>query len=85
MCWGKSEFIAYMCAKSFQLCPTLCDPTDYSLSGSSVQGIPSQGYWSGLPSPIPGDLPNPGVELPPKSKFITFSKYTWQFWSTVNP
>ncbi|CAN0476791.1 unnamed protein product [Rangifer tarandus platyrhynchus] len=26
-------------AKSLQLCPTPCDPTDCSLSGSSVQGI----------------------------------------------
>ena len=22
-----------------------------------------QGYWSGLPFPFPGDLPNPGFEL----------------------
>ena len=22
-----------------------------------------QGYWSGLPFPSPGDLPNPGIEL----------------------
>ena len=22
-----------------------------------------QEYWSGLPFPIPGDLPNPGIEL----------------------
>ena len=28
-----------MCAKSFQLCLTLCDPMDCSLSGSSVHGI----------------------------------------------
>ena len=26
-------------AKSLQLCPTLCDPTDGSLLGSSVSGI----------------------------------------------
>ena len=26
-------------AKSLQSCPTLCDPMDYSLSGSSVHGI----------------------------------------------
>ena len=25
--------------KSLQLCPTLCDPTDCSLPGSSVRGI----------------------------------------------
>ena len=40
----------------------LCDPTDYSLPGSSVHRIPRQKYWSGLPFPSPGDLPNPGIE-----------------------
>ena len=25
-------------------------------------GLPSQEYWSGLPFPPPGDLPNPGIE-----------------------
>ena len=28
-----------MCAKSLQLYPTLCNPMDCSLSGSSVHGI----------------------------------------------
>ena len=28
-----------MCAQSFQLCPTLCDPMDSSRAGSSVHGI----------------------------------------------
>ena len=28
-----------MCAKSLQLCPTLCDPVDCGLPGSSVHGI----------------------------------------------
>ena len=26
-------------------------------------GFPKQEYWSGLPFPAPGDLPNPGIEL----------------------
>ena len=26
-------------------------------------GLPRQEYWSGLPCPPPGDLPNPGIEL----------------------
>ena len=30
--------------------------------GSSVHGFPRQEYWSGLPFPPPGDLPNPGME-----------------------
>ena len=26
-------------------------------------GFPRQEYWSGLPVPSPGDLPNPGIKL----------------------
>ena len=40
-----------------------CNPTDCSLPGSSVHGIFRKEYWSGLPFPCPGDLPNPGIEL----------------------
>ncbi|KAM7226722.1 hypothetical protein CapIbe_022867, partial [Capra ibex] len=25
-------------------------------------GFPRQEYWSGLPLPVPGDLPDPGIE-----------------------
>ena len=35
---------------------------DYSPSGSSVHAFSRQEYWSGLPFPFPGDLPNPGIE-----------------------
>ena len=45
-----------------QSCPTLCNPMDCSLPGSSIHGILQQGYWSGLPFPSPGDLPDPGIE-----------------------
>ena len=45
-----------------QSCPTLCDPVDCSLPGSSVHGISRQEYWSGLPFPSPGDFPDPGFE-----------------------
>ena len=33
-----------------------------SLPGSSVYGILQQEYWSGLPFPSPGDLPDPGIK-----------------------
>ena len=46
-------------------CPTLWDPMDCSPQGSSVHGISRQEYWSGLPFPSPGLLPNPGVEPKP--------------------
>ena len=32
-----------------QSCPTLCDPMDSSLPGSSSMGFSRQEYWSGLP------------------------------------
>ena len=41
-----------------QSCPTVWDPMDCSLSGSSIHGE----YWSGLPFPSPGDLPDPGIK-----------------------
>ncbi|CAI9168612.1 unnamed protein product [Rangifer tarandus platyrhynchus] len=37
-----------------------CGPT-----GSSVMGFSGQKYWSMLPFPLPGDLPDPGIELAP--------------------
>ena len=47
---------------SFQSCPTLCDPMDYSPPGSSVHGISQAEYWSGLPLPSPVDFPDPGIK-----------------------
>ena len=44
-----------------QSCSTLFDPMDCSLPGSSVLES-RQEYWSGLPCPPPGDLPDPGRE-----------------------
>ena len=45
-----------------QLCPTLCNPVDYSSQGSLSMEFSRQDYWSGLPLPFPGDLPDPGIE-----------------------
>ena len=43
-----------------QLCLTLCDPMDYQAPLSME--FSRQEYWSGLPFPSPGDLPDPGIE-----------------------
>ena len=37
-------------------------PWTVNLPGSSVMGFSRQEYWSGLPRPLPGDLPNSGIE-----------------------
>ena len=40
-------------AKSLQLCPTLCDPTDGSHQAPPSLGFSRQEHWSGLPFPSP--------------------------------
>ena len=46
-----------------QSCPTLSDTMDSSPPGTSVHGDSlGKEYWSGLPCPLPGDFPNPGIE-----------------------
>ena len=58
--WTTPTYIyACVCAKSLHSCPALFGPVDCSPPGSSVQG---QEYWSGLPCPPPGDLPDPGIK-----------------------
>ena len=42
-----------------QSCLTLFNPMDYSQAPLSI-GLSRQEYWSGLPFPYPGDLPNQG-------------------------
>ena len=64
---------AMLCyAKSLQSCPTLWDPIDSRPPGFPVPGIlqarilewkkKKKEYWSGLPFPSPGDLPDPRIE-----------------------
>ena len=54
-------------------------------------GFPSQDYWSGLPCPPPGHLPDPGVEpvsptLPALADRFFTTSVTWKApWSTVIP
>ena len=58
----KRAFIHVESVLVSQSCPTLCNPVDCSLPGSSVYGVLQQEYWSGLPSPSPGNLPDLGIK-----------------------
>ena len=49
-------------AKSLQSCPILCDPTDYSPPGFSVQGILQARILEWVAVPSSRDLPNAGIE-----------------------
>ena len=50
-----------MHAESLQSYPTLCNPMDHSLPGSSVHGI-LQARKMGCHALLQGNLPNPGLE-----------------------
>ena len=69
-------------AQLFHLCPTLCDPMDCSQAPLSM-GFSMQAYWSGLPCPLSGDLPNPGIEptslmSPAQASGLFTSSATWE-------
>ena len=41
---------------------TLCNPMDRAHQAALSMGLSKQEYWSRLPFPCPGDLPDPGIE-----------------------
>ena len=43
-------------------CPTLATPWTIAFQAPLSIGFSRQEYWSGLPFPSPGDLPDPGIE-----------------------
>ena len=65
MCRSRNgvAVLYYVRAKLLQSCPILCNPMDCSPTGSCPWRFSRQEYWSVLPGPSPGDLPDPGIEL----------------------
>ena len=43
-------------------CPTLATPWTVARQAPRSVGFSRQGYWSGLPFPSPGNLPDPGIK-----------------------
>ena len=60
--WVAIAFSVSKSCEVAQLCPTLCDPWTLAHQAPPSMGFSRQGYWSGLPFPSPGDLPDPGIE-----------------------
>ena len=65
---GKVTWCSY-CGKHYgggglvaKSCPTLATQWTVALQAPPSMGFSRQEYWSGLPFPSPGDLPNPGIE-----------------------
>ena len=44
-------------------CPTLASPWTVACQAALSMGFSRQEYWSGLPFPSPGNLPNPEIKL----------------------
>ena len=44
-------------------CLTLATPWVVACQAPLSMGFSRQDYWSGLPFPFPGDLPDPGIKL----------------------
>ena len=54
--------LSFLVAILFLSSVQLFETRDCSLADSPVQEISQEKYWSRLPFPSPGDLPNPGSE-----------------------
>ena len=57
--------VTEMSAQALSPIQLLATPWTIAHKPPLSMGFPKQEYWSGLPFPPPGDLPNPGIE--PKS------------------
>ena len=60
---GKVLVVSNVLCLEAQLCPTLRPRGLWPARFLCPWGFSRQEYWSGLPCPPLGDLPNPGIEL----------------------
>ena len=84
-----NQCLLHWCWFSRQVVSNSYDPMDCGPPGSSSMGFPREEYWSGLPFPSPGDLPDAGIkpgsldslltELPRKPAFVG------EFFTTESP
>ena len=59
-------------------------PLEGSPPGSSVHGFSRQEYWSGLPFPPPGKLPNQGIKpMPPVSPALQVYSLPLSHWGSL--
>ena len=81
----KSTCDGYLVAKS---CPTLAIPWTVARQARLFMGFSKQEYWSVLPCPPPGNLPNPGL---PHCRWILYqlshqgSQEYWNGWPIPSP
>ena len=72
-----------VCAKSLQSCQLFATLWTVAYQAPLSVGFSRQEYWSGLPCPLPGDLPNPENETSPLAShalYICVCICTWHTW-----
>ena len=74
----KALIVYNVCAKLPQSCPTLCDPWTVANQAPLTMEFSKREYWSGLPCPPAGDLPNPVI----KPRSITSVAVAGRFFTT---
>ena len=81
--WVQQRGLSHCCLRSMhaQSCLTLCNPCTVACQASRVHGISRQAYWSALPLPTLGYLPDPGIE--PMS--LKSPAVVGVFFTTVSP
>ena len=60
--WVKIDYFGDYDGLVAKLCPTLVTPSPVASQAPLSMGFSSQEYWSGLPFPSPGGLPNSGIK-----------------------
>ena len=69
-----------------QLCPPLCHPWTVARQAPLSMEFFRQGYWSGLPFPTPGDLPDLGIEpVSPVSPSLTVGIFLLSHLGSLTP
>ena len=56
--WHRDVSMVHVCAQSHSLVQLLATPWTVAPQALLSMGLPRQESWSGLPFPIPEDLPN---------------------------
>ena len=64
-------------------CPTLVTSWTVAFQAPLSMGLSRQEYWSALPFPSPGDLPNPGIK--PRSPELQADSLMTELQGKVNP
>ena len=57
-----NTYIKCACVHALSCVQIFATPWTVAYQASPSMGFSGQEYWSGLPFPSPGDLPNPGIK-----------------------